>query len=91
MAKKTDIERAVEGLRNISDIIDEIIRNLSEDMTTEETRPLRLEEVRPVLAEKSRAGHTSEIRELLLKHGAEKLSEVDPKEYAQLLAEVEAL
>ncbi len=53
--------------------------------------PLTLEEVRAVLAEKSRSGHTEEVRELLAKHGADKLSEIDPAEYAALLAEAEVL
>ena len=44
-----------------------------------------------VLAEKSRSGHTAEVRTLLQKHGADKLSEIDPAEYPALLAEVEAL
>lgn len=56
-----------------------------------EEKPLTLEEVRAVLAEKSRSGHTEEVRELLAKHGAEKLSEIDPSEYAALLAEAEVL
>ena len=46
-----------------------------------EEKPLTLEEVRAVLAEKSRSGHTEEVRELLNKHGADKLSEIDPAEY----------
>ena len=56
-----------------------------------EEKVLTLEEVRAVLAEKSRAGHTEEVRELLNKHGADKLSEIDPAEYAALLAEAEVL
>ncbi len=48
-------------------------------------------DVRKVLAEKSRAGHTAKIKELLIAHGAEKLSEIDPKEYAALVKEVEVL
>lgn len=56
-----------------------------------EEKPLTLEEVRAVLAEKSRSGHTEEVRELLAKHGADKLSEIDPAEYAVLLAEAEVL
>lgn len=56
-----------------------------------EEKPLTLEEVRAVLAEKSRSGHTEEVRELLNKHGADKLSEIDPAEYAVLLAEAEVL
>lgn len=56
-----------------------------------EPKPVTLEQVRAVLAAKSRAGHTAEVRELLLKHGAAKLSEIDPAEYPGLLAEAEAL
>ena len=56
-----------------------------------EEKPLTLEEVRAVLAEKSRSGHTEEVRALLNKHGADKLSEIDPAEYPALLAEAEVL
>ena len=59
--------------------------------TEPEEKPLTLEEVRAVLAEKSRAGHTAEVKELLNKHGADKLSEIDPAEYPALLAEAEVL
>ena len=62
---------------------------------TPETKPeekrLTLEEVRAVMAEKSRAGHTAECRKLIKQHGASNLSGLDPKEYPALLAEVEAL
>ena len=64
--------------------------SLAEDPAPE-AKPLTLEQVRAVLAEKSRAGHTAEVRALLLKHGADKLSEVDPAEYPALLADVEVL
>ena len=56
-----------------------------------ETKPLTLEQVRAALAEKSRAGHTAEIKALLIKHGADKLSDIDPAEYPALLAEAEVL
>lgn len=50
-----------------------------------------LTEVRAILAEKSRAGFTAEVRGLLAKHGADKLSGIDPSEYAALVADVEVL
>lgn len=56
-----------------------------------EKKPLTLEEVRAVLAEKSRAGHTAAVRALLNKHGADKLSDIDPAEYPALLADAEVL
>lgn len=50
-----------------------------------------LEEVRAILAEKSQSGMTAGVRELLVKHGAAKLSEIDPAVYPALLAEAKAL
>lgn len=52
---------------------------------------LTLEDVRAVLAEVSRKGYTAQIRELLLKYGAPKLSGIDPANYKALLEDVEAL
>ena len=52
---------------------------------------ITLEMVRSVLAEKSRAGYTANVRALLEKHGAAKLSEINPEKYAALLAEAEVL
>ena len=57
----------------------------------EEEKPLTLEDVRAVCADKSRKGYTAEVKAVLTKHGADKLSEVDPAEYKALLAEVEVL
>ena len=58
----------------------------------EEKKPeLKLEDVRAVLAEKSRAGFTAEVRALLQKYGAVKLSLVDPKDYEALLKDAEVL
>jgi len=54
-------------------------------------KEVTLEVVRAALAEKSRAGKTVAVKELLTKHGADRLSDVDPSEYAALLAEAEVL
>lgn len=59
--------------------------------SAQEEKPLTLEEVRAVLAEKSRAGHTAEVKALLTKHGADKLSDIDPAKYPALLADAEVL
>lgn len=50
-----------------------------------------VEDVRKILADKSRLGHTAKIRELLEKYGAKKLSEIDPSNYKDLVADVEKL
>ena len=52
---------------------------------------LKLEDVRAVLAEKSRAGHTAEVRALLKKYGAAKLSEIDPANYEALMKDAEVI
>ena len=50
-----------------------------------------LEQVRAALAEKSRGGYTAQVRELLVKHGAAKLSDIAPAEYLALMADAEGL
>lgn len=54
---------------------------------------IELEDVRKILAAKSRVSkeNTDDIRKLLIKHGADRLSKVDPKEYESLIAEAEVL
>ena len=56
-----------------------------------EEKALSLEDVRAVCADKSRNGFTAEVKAVLTKYGADKLSGVDPAEYKALLAEVEVL
>jgi len=56
-----------------------------------EEKRVTLEEVRAVLAEKSHDGFTAEVRALLEKYGASKLSQIDPSKYAALLAYAEGL
>lgn len=62
-----------------------------EEVKDESNKSYKLEEVRKVLANKSRLGFTGAIRNLLEKHGATKLSEIDPSNYKDLLADVEKL
>ena len=57
----------------------------------EPKKQLTLADVRAVLAEKSRAGFTEEIKVLIARHGADRLSEVPETEYAALLADAEVL
>jgi hypothetical protein len=53
--------------------------------------PVTLEQVRAVLADKSRSGKTVEVRDLLKRFGAEKLSEINPDKYPDLLKASEEL
>ena len=62
-----------------------------EEKIKQEEKIYEIEDVRKILADKSRLGHTAKIRELLEKYGAKKLSEIDPSNYKDLVADVEKL
>ena len=62
-----------------------------ESKTEASEKAVTLTEVRAVLAGKSREGFTEEVKQLLMKHGAEKLSGIAESEYAALLKEAENL
>lgn len=55
------------------------------------TKAPTLADVRSVLGAKSNAGFTTEVRELLRKYGAEKLSEINPAHYPDLLKDAKVL
>lgn len=57
----------------------------------QEEKPIDRSEVRAKLAELTRLGFSDEVRELLQKHGAERLSAVDDAEFPALLKEAEAI
>ena len=63
-------------------------KNKSE--TPAEPQP-KFEEVRAALAGMSRKGYTDQIRELLKKYGADKLSAVDPGQYRALPHDAEEM
>lgn len=103
MSKMGELDLCVSELRSVAQSLNTVADSLTalfsgsqpessvQPESKPTSKPLTLEEVRAVLAEKSRNGHTAKIRELLEKHGAAKLSEIDPKKYAALLAEAEVL
>ena len=101
MSKMSEMAATIEELRSaaaaISDAADWLSEKFSgrpqtKDAPASPPEPeLTLEQVRAVLADKSRAGFTAQIRSLLQKHGAAKLSEIDPSHYANLLKEAEGL
>lgn len=58
---------------------------------TSKESPVTIEQVRAVLADKSRSGKTAAVRDLLGKFGAAKLSEIEPDKYPALLQAAEEL
>ena len=57
----------------------------------EPKKPITIEQVRAVMSAKSDEGKTAQVKALLMKYDAGKLSGVKPEDYADLLREVEAL
>jgi len=103
MGKFSELELAIKDLRTAAATINDVANTLAVmfsgdphtggvDESAAPAKPaLTLEQVRAVLADKSRKGFTAQIRSLLQKYGAAKLSGIDPDNYEALLAEVEVL
>ena len=106
MSKMAEMAQTIEELRtaaaSINAAADWLYQQFSDDddkqqisksaAKKENPKPeIKLEDVRAVLAEKSRAGHTAEVRALLKKYGAAKLSEIDPANYEALLQDAEVI
>ena len=99
MSKMGDMAATIEELRSAATAINDAANWLAEAFSSTDATEkapaaepaLKLEDVRAVLAVKSRKGHTAEIRSLLQKYGADRLSQLDPSSYKALLAEVEVL
>jgi hypothetical protein len=96
----TELKRCGEALIGVSESLASLFSDNEVAQTTVQPKaavsapvekPITLEAVRAVLAEKSRSGHTAEVRALLEKYGGSKLSEIDPEQYPALLAEAEVL
>lgn len=89
MSKMSDMAQTIEELRSAAATITDAANWLSQQFSSDaeealiteaqpEKKPeLTLEQVRAVLADKSCAGHTAAVRELLQKYGSTKLSQVD--------------
>ena len=88
-------------MKNLKQILMEIseeLRQLAEgievtaELAQQEPVPeITLEEVRGVLADISRAGFTADVKKLIVKYGAERLSDVDPNNYSALLNDAKEL
>lgn len=101
-----ELKRCGEALIGISETLAEMFSGTDEEPSSgtkmeekpakkaekkQKAKEVTLAEVRAVLAEKSRQRHTGEVKELLARYGADKLSGVDPAKYADLMKEAEVL
>lgn len=96
----------VEDMHRLADSIHSVAESIAGNMpesadvspkkeTVQEKKPdapaVTIDQVRAVLAEKSSAGKTAEVKALLFKYDAGKLSGVKPQDYAALLEEAKNL
>ena len=93
-----NIGTLTESLQTVSNLLNEIkITEISKKSTvhtsesTGNSKVYSLEDVRGVLAKKSQSGLTSEVREIIVKYGGNKLSEIDPCHYEEIIKDAEAL
>ena len=98
MSKVKLLLNVVSDMRSLADSIQAVADAMAGNEPTKavkESEPKKkeiiLEEVRAKLAEKSQAGLTAEVREIIKKYGSSKLSEIDPEHYADVLKDAEVL
>lgn len=93
----SDLQKLVDSVQAIANAMADTVPADNAQSPVSAAKPklkekaVTLEQVRAVLADKSHDGFTAEVRALLEKHGAKKLSEIDPANYAALLADAEEL
>ena len=90
------LEKTAKLLDELSSVVRELVTEVEGTATVtpeEEKKPKTptLEDVRTVLAEISRSGKTTEMKALLGKYGATRLSEVKVEDYQSLLSAAKEL
>lgn len=102
MSKVKLLLDVVQDMRSLADSIQAVADAMSNSGVCTEPEPkteaakaeapkFTIEQVREVLAPLSQSGKSAEVRELLKKYGAQKLSEIDPSHYGSLIHDAEVL
>ena len=103
MSRSKLLLEVVEDIRSLADSLQTLANAISGDDVADEAsaasiepvaKPpvtVTLEQVRAVLAEKSHEGLTEQVRSLLQKYGAQKLSAIASDRYADLLRDAKEL
>lgn len=93
MSKMSELSQVLDEMVSCGENLIQAAKALKDifSSTEEEKKSVSLEDVRAVLAEKSRKGFTEEVKEIISKHGADRLSSIDPSEYESLLSEAEVI
>lgn len=103
MSKVKLLLDVIEDIRSLGDSLQVLADAMASGNTAEqlktkaksspkaEQKAITLEDVRKVLAEKSRAGFTNEVKAIISAHGSDKLSDINPSEYPVVLKESEVI
>lgn len=93
MSKMSELSQVLDEMVSCGENLIQAAKALKDifSSTEEEKKSVSLEDVRAVLAEKSRRDFTEEVKEIISKHGADRLSGIDPSEYESLLSEAEVI
>ena len=90
----TELHRCGEALIDVADTLRGLFSGEADETATD-VQPgahvYTLEEIRAILMAKNRVGLKDEVKALLHSHGADRLPDIDPSEYAALVAEAEEL
>lgn len=104
MSKVKLLLNVINDIRSLADSLDALANapesvDTAEKKTVAQSNPVKkseektvsLEDVRKVLAEKSMAGFTNEVKAIISAHGSDKLSDINPSEYPAVLKEAEVI
>ena len=99
MGKMSDLDLQIKELRSCGEAIIGIANTLAEMFSSpaedappkEKPKVLTLEEVRHRMTVIAQAGYSVEVKALITKYGARKLSDIDPSQFEGLLKEADAL
>lgn len=86
-----DLENLTAHLKAVFDEPSVSKEKVSKPVEEAKQNTVSLEQVRAVLAKLSQMGKTADVKKLIVKHGAQKLSDVPESEYASLLHEAEGI
>lgn len=93
--KKEFVELVVKDLEMLTSHLKELLVSEEDEKVekprAEPSKKIGLEDVRAVLAKHSQHGKTAEVKDLLTKYGATKLSDVDEGNYKDLLKDAEGI
>ncbi len=104
MSKTKLLLEVIQDMRTLADsletLCDAVMSNepqtestkLEEEFETKDSKPtFTFEEVRAALAKKSKDGKSADVRALINRYGATKLSDIKPEDYSDVMQEAEAM